>query len=296
MSIGINLHTKHGLETYAQGMCNSSGDKAQINQDIKPGTILELGCGNGAYLQTLPDDRLKETTAVDMSAALLLKAQENLGERAGLVTFKRANMLRDNFTGLFNETFDNIVLCSVLHELYSELRTQELVAKNDEFQAEYNANKQLKFVFDNIWNLLSVGGRLIIRDGCKAQGERVTIKFKNPETRYAFAKFVDDHPWFISYSEHDYSVTLNMQDAYEFMTKYFYTENWDIEVLERFGWCDYQGIVNILSNSQFSRKQFKTIRNKPYLIEWLANKWNQDIELDKPLPASTMIVVLEKIS
>lgn len=290
MSIRNNLHTDIGLETYAQGMCNSAGDKARINQYVAPGTILELGCGNGAYLQTLPEERLKQTTAVDMNALLLLKAQANLREKAGLVTFKRANMLRDDFLDLFqDESFDNVVLCSVLHELYSEARTQALAERKDEMQAERDARRVITRQFDNIWDLLNVGGRLIIRDGCKAPDIQVTIKFKNAEVRLAFARFVDDHPWFITYTEQDYGVTLNLQDAYEFMTKYFYTENWDVEVLERFGWCGYNDIIEMLDN-----KQFQTIDFTSYLIPWLDAKWEQDFDLNCRVPDSTMLVVIEK--
>lgn len=290
MSILNNLHTDHGLETYAQGMCNSAGDKSRINHHLVTGTILELGCGNGAYLQTLPADRLAQTTAVDMNANLLLKAQANLRELARLVTFKRANMLRYDFLDLFqDESFDNIVLCSVLHELYSEARTEALAEHKDEMAAEHNARKVITFLLENIWDLLAVGGRLIIRDGCKAPDDDVTIRFKNAEVRQVFAKFVDDHPWFITYTELDYGVTLNLQDAYEFLTKYFYTENWDVEVLERFGWCNYNDIIAMLG-----AKQLQTIEVDSYLIPWLGSKWAQDFKLSGKYPDSTMLVVIQK--
>lgn len=290
MSIRNNLHTDHGLETYAQGMCNSAGDKALINQYLAGGTILELGCGNGAYLQTLPENRLSRTTAVDMNANLLLKAQANLRDRAKLVTFKRANILRDDFLELFQgREFDNVVLCSVLHELYSEARTQALAERKDELLAERDAQRVITGLLENIWDLLSVGGRLIIRDGCKAPDEDVTIRFKNAEVRQAFAKFVDDHPWFITYTELDYGVTLNLQDAYEFLTKYFYTENWDVEVLERFGWCNYNDIITMLGD-----RLLQTVAVDSYLIPWLRAKWEQDFEIPGNYPHSTMLVVIQK--
>ena len=290
MSIRNNLHTDHGLETYAQGMCNSAGDKARINQHLVPGTILELGCGNGAYLQTLPENRLGQTTAVDMNANLLLKAQANLRDRAKLVTFKRVNMLRDDFLDqLQDESFDNVVLCSVLHELYSEARTQALAERKDEMQAERDARKVITQLLENIWDLLNVGGRLIIRDGCKAPNEDVTIRFKNAEVRQAFARFVDDHPWFITYTELDLGVTLNLQDAYEFLNKYFYTENWDVEVLERFGWCNYNDIIEMLGD-----KPLQAIEVDSYLIPWLGSKWEQDFEFSGKYPDSTMLVAIQK--
>lgn len=290
MSIRNNLHTDHGLETYAQGMCNSAGDKARINHYLAPGTILELGCGNGAYLQTLPEDRLRQTTAVDMNANLLLKAQANLRERSALVTFKRAHLFRDDFLETFeDQEFDNVVLCSVLHELYSEARTQQLAEHRDENQAEHNAVRSITSLLDNIWDLIRVGGRLIIRDGCKPPSDNVTIRFKNAEVRQAFAKFVDDHPWFIKYTELDYGVTLNLQDAYEFLTKYFYTENWDVEVLERFGWCNYNDIITMLGD-----KQLQTIEVTSYLIPWLGSKWAQDFDFTGKYPDSTMLVAIQK--
>jgi SAM-dependent methyltransferase len=291
MSIRNNLHTDHGLETYAQGMCNSAGDKARINHYLVPGTILELGCGNGAYLQTLPEDRLKQTTAVDMNALLLLKAQANLRDKARLVTFKRANVLRDDFLEEFDSTqYDNVVLCSVLHELYSEARTQSLGIRHDEQIAEVEARQVITSLLSSIWDLLKVGGRLIIRDGCKAPNDDVTIRFKNAEVRQAFAKFVDDHPWFITYTELDYGVTLSMPDAYEFLTKYFYTENWNVEVLERFGWCNYNDIIQMLGD-----RELQTIEVTSYLIPWLGSKWEQDFELSDRYPHSTMLVAIQKI-
>ena len=298
MSIRNNLHTDHGLETYAQGMCNSAGDKARINQYLVPGTILELGCGNGAYLQTLPDARLARTTAVDMNALLLLKAQANLGERAKLVTFKRANMLRDDFLELFagQNTFGNIVLCSVLHELYSEVRTEALAEFKDERVAQTTAKKAMIGLFDDIWDLLSPGGLLVIRDGCKAPGTKVTLRFKNAEVRAAFAKFVDDHPWFITYTEHDGGIILNLQDAYEFLTKYFYTQNWDIEVLERFGWCNQDDILDMLQSSKHSNKRLSVIKSESYLIPWLRDRWEQDFTLSQQWPDSTMLMSIQKLA
>lgn len=283
MSIRNNLHTDHGLETYAQGMCNSAGDKARINQHLVPGTILEIGCGNGAYLQTLPVERLRETTAVDMNGLLLLKAQANLRENAGLVTFQRANVLKtDFFEGTLRDNpgrFNNIVLCSIVHELFSE------------YAGDIGDHSALMHVFgfiNNLYNcLLAPGGRLIIRDGCKPDDGFTTLRFKNSEVRAMFAKFVDDHPWFVNYTERDGVVRLRKDDCFEFLTKYFYTENWNVEVLERFGWCSPSELV--------AKYGDQITHSESYTIPWLGSKWLQDFEFESGhVPDSTMLIAIQK--
>jgi SAM-dependent methyltransferase len=298
MATRNNLHTSSGLSTYIRGMLNSSNDKDKINDFLVPGSLLELGCGSGAYLKTIGPEILAQTTGVDMNAMLLLRAKEELeahfGEEAAEVEFIRANAMDSNLSSVLrHRQFNNIVLCSFLHEMYSEFYHIGRQMNQDHDNDSY-AKTRIQTLLDNIWDLLAPGGRLIIRDGCKPKSVTATIKFKNDVVRKAFAKFVDDYPWFINYIEINGVVELKLDDAFEFLTKYFYTENWDVEVQEKFGWCTPYEMDELLG-----KKSFNVVSSMSYCIPWLKNKWAKDFEIstitDKTfVPDSTMLLAYEK--
>ncbi|MBS1722520.1 MAG: methyltransferase domain-containing protein [Armatimonadetes bacterium] len=302
MSIRNNLHTEHGLETYATGMTSSAGDKARINDLLVPGTILEIGCGNGAYLSTLGEERLKQTTAVDMNAHLLSMAATTINCRE--TRYVRANVLHPDFDKAFvkpdgrnSRKFKNIVCCSVLHELYSELKLEH---KNSTDDGEHMAWLNMREMFRRLWRLLEPGGRLIVRDGKRPAPMRAAVRFKSPHIANLFHRFADDHPWFIQYQQVGEWVELSRPDLFEFMTKYFYEENWDVEVMERFGWIDTEGLVGQLTEA-VGADNFKVASLNGYTIPWLETKWNADLDVrdcddaESIMLHSTMLVAFENV-
>lgn len=269
-----------GFEIYAKGMDNSMLEKAKLLPFVKPGTIAELGCGNGAVLELLSKANPEsEIIGVDLSTTLLDLAASRRYE--GKVELVQDNILRPVFE---ENSVDTVVLSSVLHEVYS-----------------YNNYEEggLHRVLDLARTALRPGGRLIIRDGVKPENKTVYLMFKNEETRERFYRFAEEFGHYaIPYQNAAEFVRLSLPDANEFLTKYFYTANWDIEVKEHFGfWTAQQHREALREHGMVECYSYS------YLIDWLReNKYERDAQLfDKklqpmPFPESTLIMVAEVVA
>jgi SAM-dependent methyltransferase len=307
MSIRNDIHTDKGLNIYAQGMSNSAPDKARIVEHIQPGSVLEIGCGNGVVLKLAADqlkpDGSKPWVGVDMNAKLLSMAAKDL--EGWPVTLLRADMRRrESFLNTLRPYggFDNIIFSSTLHEIYSEEFMAQLngprtgaerTDTKDEQTAEHMAWGAIMVAINMARKLLAPGGRIIIRDGIQPAPEQLKVKFQTEFGETQFYKFVDDYPRFIHYREFSHShgtVYVDAVDLFEFMTKYFYLENWEVEVNEVFGWT---------SEEQFKVQfQGSSLQHfEAYTIPWLADKWAGDFEvksiIDEPycFPSTFLAVI-----
>lgn len=294
MSIRQDLHTQEGIQTYASGMNASVGDKAKILPYIKPGSILEVGCGNGTVLEMIseqfPDSHVY---GVDLAAQLLgLAAQRKYDGDVNLFCCDARKL--NTIEGVPSK-FSTIVFCSVLHEIYSGFLARSV--EDDPAQDAFNDT--MKFIDHLCDEYLEVGGRLIIRDGIRPSDEMVYVEFDTPEQRDTFFRFVDDFsPFKIEFSYYSKSNKIRMRSShlFEFLTKYFYEKNWNIEVTEQFGWADERVIGDALAEGEANMVEVKWER---YTLDFLKNKWQGDFTMtnvngDPYLPDSTMIYVAEK--
>lgn len=295
MSIRQDLHSPEGIQAYASGMNASVSDKAKILPYIKPGNILEIGCGNGTVLEMIseqfPDSHVY---GVDMSAQLLgLATQRKYDGDVNLFCCdaRKLNEIQDA-----PKKFSTIVFCSVLHEIYSGFLARSV--EDDPAQDAFEDT--IKFIDHICTEYLEVGGRLVIRDGIRPADEMVYVEFDTPEQRDTFFRFVDDFSPFkieFSYSSSADKIKMHSSHLFEFLTKYFYEKNWNIEVTEQFGWADGDSITAALEDWNPFMKEVEW--NK-YTLEFLRSKWEGDFTMttmsgEKYMPASTMIYVAEKV-
>jgi SAM-dependent methyltransferase len=294
MSIRADLHSQEGLQAYASGMNASSGDKSKILKYVKPGKILEIGCGNGTVLEMLSKEFPSSSVfGVDMSAQLLGLASQRKYE--GDVHLFCCDARKLNSISDAPKKFDTIVFCSVLHEIYSGFLARSV----DDNPCQDALNDTIGFIQHICDEFLEEGGVLIIRDGIKPSEEMIYIEFSNPEQRDKFYKFVDDFSPFkieFSYSSETQKIKINSTHVFEFLTKYFYVTNWNIEVTEQFGWSDPVAITSAL-NSNFSKMHYKT--SDSYTLDYLHDRWIKDFTMTTTngvsyMPCSTMIYVAEK--
>lgn len=273
-----------GFEVYSEGMEKSAVEKARILPHVKEGNILEVGCGCGTVLELLsryqPKSRVYGT---DISNAMLKRSKERKYTNDNISIIKA-----DAKEQMFKEkTLDTIIFCSVLHEVYS--------------YSGYSL-KSVEDTIENAYKMLKPGGRLIIRDGVKPEEKTVYLKFKKEEVEKKFYRFVEEFgPYKIKYKKEKSLVKIKKHDAMEFLSKYIYDENWDIEVKEKFGALtkeEYCGMIE--------KKGFKIIHSESYLIDFLRKTYyEKDFELfEKDVngalakaeyPNSTMIIIAEKI-
>lgn len=274
---------EQGFKIYAKGMEASAVEKARFMLFVKPSAIAEMGCGNGTVLELLsqnfPDSKI---VGVDISDTML----EMAGKREytnGNVDIKKGDATQKIFD---DASLDTIVFCSIMHEIYT-----------------YNGydRKKVEQTLKNAAKMLKNNGRIIIRDGVMCENDIVYMKFRNKKTEEKFRRFAEEFgPHKIRYHEEKGMVRLARNDAREFMSKYMYGANWDIEVKEQFGFYNLEQYRQVLE-----KHGFRIIEAYSYLIPWLKEThYSKDIELYKKAdggfvpveyPDSTMILVGEKI-
>ena len=270
-----------GYAVYAAGMEASAVDKAKLLRHVRPGLIVELGCGNGTVLELLrrrfPRSRL---VGVDCSAEMIRRCRKRF---PGLQFLKR-----DITLPLFQPaSVDSIVLCSIMHEVFSY--------KGYDYSA-------VRRTLAHCAAALKPGGRLVIRDGVKpAKQDAVYLTFRNPVAYRKFLRFsVEFGSSDIAWRMKDGRIQVARRDAMEFLTKYIYDVNWKYEVKEQFG------VFTLADWAVELRKAgFQVLHRESYLIEWLRRThWAKDVTMEAKTPRgyrpteypdSTMLLAAERI-
>ncbi len=195
---------------------------------IKPGKIIELGCGSGFVLQELAK-KFKNSliVGVDKDNKRLLEAAK-LGLRNVLLI--NSDILKLN---LLENQFDTALLIRVLHEIYS-----------------FNKMKGIKNLFLLVEKILKENGIFIIEDYVVPKEKIVEIELKNANAYNKFSLFIDEYEMRkIKYQKVNDLIKLKLKDALEFLTKYFSIGNthWEFEKKEThyfFNFNEYQALVN----------------------------------------------------
>lgn len=276
----LPVRGRRGYEVYAAGMEASAADKAKILRFVRPGIIADLGCGTGTVLELLRRKfRSSQFVGVDMSPEMV----ERCAKR-----FPDAEIRQHDITiPLFDEgSIDTIVLCSVMHEVFSYKGYDYSVVRN---------------TLRHCAEALRPGGRLILRDGIKpAREDVVYLTFLNEPTYDKFVRFSLEYGSSeIVWKLVDNRIQVARKDAMEFLTKYIYDENWKYEVKEQFG------IFTLASwGDEFRKVGLKVLHKESYLIDWLrVTHWEKDLKMEvkaktgyrtTDYPHSTMLLVGEK--
>ncbi len=187
---------------------------------VKPGNIVDKGCGTGKLMVELsrlfPDSRI---AGVDLSREFLRVCDEN-------------TYATDEVTLVFGNVIDvcvppgtasTVIFSSVMHEVhsYSGYKTSEI-------------DRALV----NAFTELAPGGHLLMRDGVSPEPATWRLELVDQQTRETFERFAKEFRQgqgvrFTRISES--VVELSSHDANEFICKKDYLKNWHIEVHEEFG-------------------------------------------------------------
>jgi len=292
---------------YARGCDASKYEKAKAlrREFVKPGIIVDLGSGTGIVEVILSELSSKEESersfvvGVDISPEMLERAKDRKKEYEKIPV----DLVRNDLTKscIANESVDTVLCFSFLHEIYSDSGLETMMD-----------------VLRDVYRMLKPEGRLIIRDGPRSKNWRKSYysKFNKKATEelfYKFARDFDPHNFvedYIPEEKPEYSIDfeklddgmirLSGPDCFEFLTKYIYKENWDVEVKEKFGVFTPEQWKIVLESLGF-----KVNNSETYLIPYLNNRYTHDgIELYKKFsgeyvpteyPDSTMILVAEKV-
>jgi SAM-dependent methyltransferase len=284
---------------YAQGM------DAMIDvkfKDIQPfvveGKIVDVGCSTGSLIQRLAAT-FRESDIIGIEAVRRFYeycTSQDYGD--AFVFFYRRNVTDQNFK---EGTVNTFIYSSVLHEVYS-----------------YIGEAALHAVLRNTWTQLDYGGRIIIRDvvGPENPDDEVFMELNAANgasegditalsTHTKFFRFAADFkPRKISFRTEkiggtDY-VVLSLRDAYEYISKMNYADNWESEMHETFGFYSFSRWIEEFTAAGFSIVEGSRPFQNPYIIE---KSYRGNVALFKKegnalapvdFPPTNMILVGEK--
>lgn len=284
----------HQEEDYLKTMNQAIDYKKVILDYIVGNHIIDIGPGGGALMDLIEENYPeKKIWGVDIAQNVLdnLTKKKQIEGRRWDVIYGDALNLSQYFK---KGHVDTIIFCSILHELFSYI--------------EYNGSKfnyeTLEVALKSAFDIIPVGGRIIIRDGVMTEPEsdnriirflseegieflkRYTIDFKGRGIKYQI----------IGHNE----VIMPINDAMEFLYTYTWGERSYVhEVNEQFGYFTPSKweafILKSLGN------QARIIELKHFLQEGYSIALSQKVEFfdenrnSIKLPDSTCIVVIEKI-
>jgi len=251
---------------YAMGMDKNVPFKFE---DIKPfvlqGKIVDAGCGTGALIRLLAKE-FQESDIIGIEATRKFYEFCKLQEYANpFVFFYRRNIINQNFK---ENTINTFVYSSILHEIYSYVGREALIR-----------------VLKNTYSQLVNGGRIVIRDVVGPDTPKKPVymwlnkndgksegKVEELSTYAKFLRFAEDFkPRRIKFQqvklEGKELVKINLVDAYEYMSKMNYVENWQSEMHEEFGFWSFKQWKGELNKLGFKVVEGSKEFQSKYIIE-----------------------------
>ena len=225
------------VERYFLRMNAAVADKARLLDWMRPGRIVEIGPGGGVLLDLIAERfPTSEVLGLDVSATVVAAlAQRRQAEgRPWQVVAADAFELDDRFGA---GTVDTVVLCSVLHEIYSYVERADPSGRPRRFQLAAVAE-----LCQAAFATLRVGGRLVIRDGVTPPPAVRRLRLIADDAERLFARFAAEFEGrHIAWTRQvDDRLELSAADAMEFLYTYTWGEaSFDHEVREQYGVLPY---------------------------------------------------------
>ncbi|WCR28287.1 class I SAM-dependent methyltransferase [Paenibacillus thiaminolyticus] len=283
----------HNEEAYLSDM-NGSADYKQVILDYVTGSrVIDIGPGGGVMLDLL-EERLPEAEAIGIDISQ--NVVEAL-ERKKQLENRRWRVMKGDALDLKRfvapQSIDTVIFSSILHELYSYI----------EYEGQRFNPKTIAAALRSAFDVLSPGGRIIIRDGIMSEpeGQMRIIRFRN----------ADGLPWLERYAKDfagrrisverlsPFEAKLPINDAMEFLYTYTWgPEAYVHEVQEQFGYFTPTQYAEFIQRTLGGRAAI--LRCDHYLqdgyTEALAPKISLLHEHGEPvrLPDSTCLIVIEK--
>lgn len=121
LSIRIRLHSQYSTNKY--GWQNWVFDQYNLHKNFR---ILELGCGNGVIWKSKSLPQNTKLLLTDISSEMLEKAQENLRNIQGKISFQIVDSKYLPFT---NAHFDVVIANHLLHQFTDQTRVLSEIAR-----------------------------------------------------------------------------------------------------------------------------------------------------------------------
>ncbi|MBR3280812.1 MAG: class I SAM-dependent methyltransferase [Clostridia bacterium] len=277
--------------SYLSTMNSTINYKAVILDYIKGNTCLDVGPGGGAMLDSIEaSGKVKRVIGIDISQNVIeeLNNKKTKENKKWEVIKGDALNLKDFFK---KGEIDTIIFCSVIHELFSYIETDG---------KKFN-HKTIEKAIKSCYDVLPVGGRIIIRDGIMSETDKNRIiVFKNKKDIDFLNKYCKDFKGReIKYKKiNENTVQMKENDAMEFLYTYTWgEESYPMEVQEQFGYYTPSAYIEMFKKIG----DFKVVECKHYLQEGYEEHLLEKIEfydenmIPCRLPDSTCIIVVEKM-
>jgi SAM-dependent methyltransferase len=249
------------FQTYGSQMDASLKQKLDdIAPWVKPGCIVDKGCGTGQLLVEL-SRRFPQSAfvGVDLSREFLRMCDENsyASEEVALVS---GNIIERNVP-LGSAT--TVVFSSVTHEIYS--------------YSDYSLDA-LRKALKNAADELAPGGRLVMRDGISPGQDLWRMKLLDEPTRETFERFANEfkHGEGAPHEKLEGGVVrMTAHLCNEFLCKKDYLKNWHIEVHEEYGALTLMGWHQALLDAGL-----QPVETYGYVNSWIAkNRYEGHVSL-----------------
>lgn len=276
---------------YLQTMNSGITHKAKLLEFISGNNILDVGPGGGALMDLILDTYTdKNVYGIDISSNVIDELNKKKIKEKRNYNLVKGNAL--NLEDYFEEgSIDTIIYSSIIHELYSYI----------EYEGKKFNHNTIKKALKSAYNILGVGGRIIIRDGIMSSSSKNRIiEFKNKNDINILKKYKNDFKGRdIEYKIlSDNRVLINENDAMEFLYTYTWGEEaYALEVKEQFGYFNLNEYKKFIQdNLQGSKIIFANEFLQNGYSEHLLNKISYyDENMNTiDLPNSTCIIVIEK--
>jgi SAM-dependent methyltransferase len=214
-------------------------DKERMLRYARPGRIVEIGPGGGVILDLLEAHFLdSEIIGVDISSSVI----EHLETRR--VTEKRRWQARQADAFHLSEYFeprsvDTIILCSVLHEIFSYVETD-----GKRYQLD-----SVRRILQAAFACLKPGGRIVIRDGVLPPPGECVLEFLQPQAKSFFLLYAQQfQARTVRFDSLDTNrVRVSTWDAAEFLLKYTWgPASFPYEIREQYCVLEYDAYRNMM--------------------------------------------------
>jgi len=283
----------HNEETYLADM-NSSGDYKKVLLDYMVGKrVLDIGPGGGILLDLIEQERPEmEPIGIDISANVIEALERKKQREAHRWQVLKGDALQlDQYVQ--PGTVDTVIFSSILHELYSYIERDGRRFNRDTVVAALRSS----------FNVLSPGGRILIRDGIMTEPEaqKRRIRFLEPDGMRWLERYTQDFQGrsieFEQIAENE--ALLNINDAMEFLYTYTWGEEAYVhEIQEQFGIFTPSAYEHCIREALGDEAEIITFRH--FLQEGYTEALGERILfMDEqgqpaPLPDSTCLIVIEK--
>ncbi|UPK47303.1 class I SAM-dependent methyltransferase [Paenibacillus pabuli] len=283
----------HNEETYLADM-NSSGDYKKVLLDYMVGKrVLDIGPGGGILLDLIEQERPEmEPIGIDISANVIEALERKKQREAHRWQVLKGDALQlDQYVQ--PGTVDTVIFSSILHELYSYIEREG---------RRFNRMTVIAALRSS-FNVLSPGGRILIRDGIMTEPEaqKRRIRFLEPDGMRWLERYAQDFQGrsieFEQISENE--AVLGINDAMEFLYTYTWGEEAYVhEIQEQFGIFTPSAYEQCIREALGEHAEIITFRH--FLQEGYTEALGERILfMDEhgqpaPLPDSTCLIVIEK--